>query len=147
MAKRGRKSQADLTTVSIAPRIGKPPPPADLTDDQTLTWRVVVDSMPADWFGRESLPILSAYCRHAARARFLALRLDSMSLADADEVPLWDKLAAAAERETRALLACARALRLTNQAKYDAGKASRLTQGQRPAGLDWSEAIQGDSNG
>lgn len=147
MAKRGRKSQADLTTVAIGPRLGRPVPPADLTDDQTLTWRVVVDAMPADWFGRESLPVLAAYCRHAARARFLALRLDSMTLEDTEELEIWNKLAAAAERETRALLACARAMRLTNQVRYDASKAGRLTQGPRPAGLDWTKAVSGDSNG
>ena len=141
MAKRGRKSQADLTTVSIAPRLGKPPPPADLTDSQRLEWRAVADAMPADWFGRESLPVLAAFCRHSTRAKFLSQRLDSMGLKDADELEIWNKLAAAAERETRAILACARALRLTNQAKYDAGKAARLTQGQRPAGLDWSQTI------
>lgn len=100
-----------------------------LTAKQAAVWKRTVDAMPPEWFGGESLPLLAEYCRHVTRSRLLASRQD------VDEIPVYDKLAAAAERETRAMLACARALRLTHQSRYDAAKARRKARepsGPRP---------------
>lgn len=134
MAKRGRKSQADLATVTpIGPRLGRPHPPEDLTPDQAEEWRAVVAAMPGDWFGRESLAMLADYCRHACRARFLASRLDAMTLDDVGELASWDTLSRLAERETRAMLACARSLRLTHQARQDPKSAARRARGRPSA--------------
>ena len=44
-------------------------------------------------------------------------------------VPVLDKLLAAAERESRAVMALARSMRLTLQAKYDARAAGRAANG------------------
>ncbi|HUO82456.1 MAG TPA: hypothetical protein VM616_06315 [Gammaproteobacteria bacterium] len=143
MKQRGRKSAAQLAVTPLGPRIGRPKPPECLTDEQKAEWTTVVAAMPADWFGRESLGVLVEYCRHVSRGRFLASRLDAMKMEDTDEIPVWDKLAAAAERETRAMLACARALRLTHQAKYDAVKAARKAGNEYPGPKPW-ERFPGD---
>ena len=95
-------------------------------------WRMTVAAMPADWFGRESHPMLVAYCQHVCRSRWLAAKLDAAAekLLKADGgVPLLDKLLAAAERESRAVMALARSMRLTLQAKYDARAAGRAANG------------------
>ena len=106
----------------------RPPPPPDLTDEQSEEWRAVVSVMPVDWFGRETYPLLTAYCRHVCRARWLAAKIDSGGdkLIRADGgVQLLDKLLSAAERESRAMLALARSMRITHQAKYDSRVAAR----------------------
>lgn len=144
--KRGRKSQADLGVVPIGPRIGRPSPPEDLTDAQKREWRAIVAALPADWFGQESLPVLADYCRHAERSRKLSALLDRVDVKEMlndGNFAEYDKVASAAERETRAVLACARALRLTHQARYDAAKAGRAMSARGAAPVDWASAIQG----
>lgn len=130
MAKRGRKSASGLSTVIVdVGRQAMPsPPPSELTDAQADVWRDVVGSLPAVWFKRATYPILIAYCRHACRARLLELQVAQFE-------PEWtraegglerlDKLLALCERETRAMIACARALRLTPQAQMHARTAGR----------------------
>lgn len=104
-------------------------------------WREVVGAMPADWFTRESYPVLTAFCRPTARADMLASLL-------ADFTPDWikvegglqrlDTLLAMATRETAT--ACARALRLTHHARIrprDAGRAMARNPGEtRPWDID-----------
>ena len=140
MGQRGRKSSAELSTVVIdaGPRMPSSPPP-ELTDAQATVWRDVVGSLPDDWCTRAAYPILVAFCRHVCRAQVLEMQIARFE-------PEWttvdgglerlDRLLAAAERETRAMTACARALRLTPQAQMHprtAGRAvSNLPSGPRP---------------
>jgi hypothetical protein len=140
MRQRGRKSSAELSTVVIdaGPRIPSSPPP-ELTDAQATVWRDVVGSLPGDWFTPAAHPILLAYCRHVCHARLLEMQIAQFE-------PEWtrvdgglerlDRLLAVAERETRAMTACARALRLTPQSRMHprtAGRAvSSLPSGPRP---------------
>lgn len=124
MAKRGRKSTAELSVAPIGDRICRPAPPDDLTADQKAEWRAVVDAMPPDWFGRESHSLLTAYCRHVTRARMFSGKIDSIEPDEIGKitgmsVESFDRLARAAERETRAMLAIARSLRITHQAQAD----------------------------
>jgi hypothetical protein len=44
----------------------RPIPPAGMPEAQCVYWRVVVDSMPADWFRPEQLPLREQFCRHSA---------------------------------------------------------------------------------
>jgi hypothetical protein len=140
MRKRGRISSAELATVVIdAGRRMPASPPPELTDAQATVWRDVVGSLPDGWFTRAAYPILVAYCRHVCRARLLEMQIAQFE-------PEWtrvdgglerlDRLLAVAERETRAMMACARALRLTPQAQMHprtAGRAvSNLPIGPQP---------------
>jgi hypothetical protein len=113
-----------------------PPPPQELSDPQACVWRDVVGSLPADWLTRASFPLLIAYCRHVCRARLIELQIIRFE-------PEWtkiegglarlDKLLALSERETRAALACARALRLTPQARMRPLSAGRAINDLPPA--------------
>lgn len=138
--KRGRISSAELSTVVIdAGRRMPSPPPPELTDAQATVWRDVVGSLPDDWFTRAAHPILIAFCRHACRARLLEMQIAQFEpewmTADGGLERL-DRLLAVAERETRAMTACARALRLTPQAQMHprtAGRAvNNLPNGPQP---------------
>jgi hypothetical protein len=140
MGTRGRKSSTELTTKApltvLAER--RPSPPADLTEAEGLVWSDVVGCMPCGWLSKAQVPLLVAYCRHTARAGLLAQQLSAFD-------PAWvkveggvqrlDKLLAMAERETRALTACARSLRLTPQSQYGpraAATAASKGNGPRP---------------
>ena len=140
MRKRGRISSSELSTVVIAAGRRMPAsPPPELTDAQATVWRDVVGSMPDAWITRAANPILVQFCRHVCRARLLEMQIARFE-------PEWtgvdgglerlDRLLAVAERETRAMTACARALRLTPQAQMHprtAGRAvSNLPIGPQP---------------
>lgn len=125
MNQRGRKSAAEREIGALAGEAERPDAPPELTDEQAQLWNTVVGRLPADWIKAEHYPILAAYCQHICRSRALARALSGASLDTDDAVKRYDKLSNAAERETRALLACARTLRLTHQSQYDAAKAFR----------------------
>lgn len=143
MGSRGRESAADLAIVPVAPRLRRPPPPDDLTKEQAAEWRAVVGRMPAGWFEREHFAILADYCRHVTRSRFLAAGLERCKLddlMDSDGLDHFNKMAAAAERETRAMLACARSLRITHQAQIRPETAARRAQRARSGPAPWEDA-------
>ncbi len=147
MTKPGRKSAASLASVPVPLATRRPPPPERLLEPEATIWREVVGAMPADWFTRESFPVLAAFCRHTARADMLASLL-------ANFTPDWikvegglqrlDKLLAMAARETTTATACARALRLTQQARIQprgAGRAMARNPGEsRPWDTDAATA-------
>ncbi len=146
MGTRGRKSQADFSVVSIAPRIGRPAAPDELTAEQAEEWRAVVGRLPADWFSREHHALLAEYCRHTGRARFVAKTiacLETAGLRSHEDVLAYDKLTAIAERESRAMLACARALRLTHQSRLDPKTAARRARDLMPSAYELMESANG----
>jgi len=133
--KRGRRSAAELAVIPTAEqRIA--PAPAELSDAQAQVWRDVVSAMPEKWLHRAAYPILIAYCRHVCRARLLESMIGQFQ-------PEWvrveggverlNKLLAAAERETKAVVACARSLRISPSSAIQPRTAGRLLQAT-PAG-------------
>ena len=121
MATRGRKSAAALSVVEG--NFGsRPEPLAELTDEQSATWRATVSSEAADFFGTAALrSMLADYCRHRASAAVVSEVIDTFK-------PDWLKAAEGAKRyygllkmreaETRAAASLATKLRLTNQSRY-----------------------------
>jgi hypothetical protein len=140
MGQRGKISSSELSTVVIdAGRPMPPSPPPELTDAQATVWRDVVGSLPGGWLTRAAHPILVAFCRHVCRARLLEMLIARFEIewVDVDDgLERLDRLLALAERETRAITACGRALRLTPQAQMHprtAGRAiNNLPMGPRP---------------
>lgn len=120
MEGRGRRSTASLTVVSSNPvqAINRPQPPSDLTREQTEEWVAIVNRLPADWFPRETHPVLVSYVRHIVAARHIAQLIAKIEKASAVDIDEYDKLLKLQERETRAITACARSMRLTQQSTY-----------------------------
>src|SRR6266481_5456366 len=109
--KRGPRSANDLTTMVLGAGKQMPAsPPSELTDPQAMVWRDTVASMPGDWLTRAAFPILIAYCRHTCRARLLEMQISQFEIEwttiDGGLERL-NKMLVMAERETRALSACA----------------------------------------
>ena len=122
MAKRGRKSAASLEIASLAAplqRLERPDAPYDLTDEEAEEWRAVVGRMPADWFPRETWPMLTLYCRHVVNARRIAQLITAQLKRKKFEIGTYDRLLAMQEREGRAISSLATRMRITQQATYD----------------------------
>lgn len=139
MGSRGRKSADAMAAGALAVlETRRPAPPRNLSEAEGAVWRDTVACMPAGWFTRSQYPILIAYCRHTVRSETMAAHICAFRsewLKDDGGLARLDKLMAMAERETRALTACARSMRLTHQAQIlprTAGTAARQYTGPRP---------------
>jgi hypothetical protein len=129
MKQRGRKSAAAVLVVDVGKRMPLRVP-AELTDAQAAVWRDVVGSMSGDWLCRGSIPVLIEYARHVCRARLLESQIASFEVewtTAPGGLERFDRMLAMADRETRAMTACARALRLTPQSQMHARTAARNT--------------------
>jgi hypothetical protein len=122
MAKRGRKSGASLEIAHLAApiqTIHRPDAPYDLTDEEADEWRATVGRLPADWFPRETWPMLTQYCRHVVNARRIAQLITAQLKRKKFEISIYDKLLAMQEREGRAISSLATRMRITQQTTYD----------------------------
>lgn len=144
--KRGRKSSADLAIVTPI-GAARPQPPDSLTTDQSAVWRDVVERLPANWFPRETLELLAAYCRHVLSHRFLSSLVDAVErkgaagLSTDDDLAAFNKALAMRDREAKAMIATARALRITKASQTRPETAYRAAAGN-PAGArrPWERA-------
>lgn len=124
MGIRGRRSAASLAIIGSAnvEIIPRPSPPNELTDDQAHEWRAIVNSLPAEWFRRETHGMLAQLCRHVIAARKVA---DLIAAAEADpetDIENYDRLLKMQEREGRAMSSLATRMRISQQTTYDKSK-------------------------
>jgi hypothetical protein len=151
MAQRGRKSHANLSVVT-AFSAQRPPAPDYLSEPERLEWRALTGTMPANWFPRESHAALAALCRHTCRSRVLGAQINKAQetcLKMEDGVRILDKLCAMLERETRAVAALSRSMRLTQQTRLDKRVAGSRAEGLRASAyedgsLDFLDDEEGD---
>jgi len=120
MAKPNQFEKAIPTPIFTSDDI--PAAPEILSSEQVKVWQAVLTSVSPDWIGAESYPQLVSYCIHVTnrdRLNGLLAALDEeLVTADPlDPLPLkqLDQVLKMIDRETRAITACARALRITNQ--------------------------------
>ena len=128
MRKRGPKSAASLAVVPVVLEPRKPPPPDNLKGKAAQVWRDTVETMPGGWFDRYHEPMLSAYCRHVVCAERLTAFVEAFDdgwLMEEGGIQRLDKLLAMRERESRAVVMCARSMRLTQQAQMHPRTAAR----------------------
>lgn len=153
MGARGPRSQSALTLVTpMAVRsYQRAKPPVDLSDAEAMEWRRIVDSLPADWFSDETLPLLAQYCRHIISSRRVAAMVANLDRAVTAEieggetseaaavlgsVKALDRLFKMQERESRCLASLATKMRISQQSTYDKSK----TKGDRtPARRPWED--------
>jgi hypothetical protein len=146
---RGRKSTSPLTLVSsggamTVERIERPKPPLGMPDAQAAVWRQTVESLEAEWFRPETLPLLAQYCRHVVASNVIAARIDELLAQEPDEETpkaLYYQNVALAELyrmqalETTKIMALATKMRLAQQSTYDKSK-KKQTIGKRPWQLE-----------
>ena len=122
MAKRGRESSAAAELAHFAApltAVARPDAPYDLTDEQADEWRAVVNRMPADWFPRETWPLLAQYCRHVVNSRRVAQLVAAAEAGAELDVVTYDRLLKMQERESRCIASLATKMRVSQQTTYD----------------------------
>ncbi len=119
MRQRGRKSASQVEAGAVAV-IERADAPLDLTAEEGDEWRGIVDAMPADWFPRETWPLLSQYCRHIVASRRVAQLIDAEMSREDLEVRELDRLLAAQCRETAKIRELAASMRLAQQSTWTA---------------------------
>ena len=136
MRQRGRKSAASLAVMQMAgplDRVERPDAPYDLTDEQATEWRAIVNRMPADWFTRETWPMLAQLCRHVIASRRLAMLIAAEETGEGMlNTDLWLKLLAAQERESRAISSLSGRMRLSQVATLRQDRTEKPRTGSKP---------------
>ena len=133
MAQRGRRSSASLTLPTVNVEVvRRPDAPYDLTDEQTDEWRAIVSRMPADWFPRETHPVLAQLCRHIVNARRVSQLIDAELKAEQLNLKMFDDLSRMQARESGAIASLSTKLRLTQQATVRAESARKPTLVPKP---------------
>jgi hypothetical protein len=129
MGNRGRVSAAALTVIGPGgiETVRRPEPPIELTDDQAEEWRAIVNRMPADWFTRETVPLLVQYCRTIVRARRLAQLLNNTEKSEELDVKEYRDLLRSEAEQSGVLMSLATKMRISQQSTYDKSK-------KKPAG-------------
>jgi hypothetical protein len=133
MTQRGRRSAAELTTITAAgvTSTRRLPAPPDLTEEQAAVWRSIANASPAGWFGPGSAPVLAQLCRHVIAAERIASWLARMEADGTLDPDHWLRLLAAQQAETKCIKALATSLRLTPQSSY--GPRAASTAARQPA--------------
>lgn len=132
-----RRSAAALAVVTAMPtRLLAPP--ADLSPEEATVWARVVATKPSDWWDAGSVPILAQYARACVQSDMVAGLVRTVSqalLSDPDELGRYKELRKIQAQLSGEMGTLARAMRLTQQARYRADKAdttSRKASGNRP---------------
>lgn len=119
MKQRGRKSADALAIASRAAGAlethVRPDAPYDLTDDEAAIWRGVTQQMPGNWFGPETYPLLTQYCRHIVRSHRVSQLIQAQEQSDDMALENYDRLLKMQERESRAIATLATKMRLAQQ--------------------------------
>ena len=113
-----RKSKADhdLHVVELGlPQYRRAAPPATLSAEESAVWQRTVAACRVDQFPACTHPILVAYCRHSVASE----RIGRMLSKTAADDPNFKRLARLFDLESRALIACARSLRITPRSRRD----------------------------
>jgi hypothetical protein len=139
MKTRGRDSAAALAIVTPGSEVSfitRPEPPSELSDEQAMEWREVVNRLPAEWFTRETWALLVQYCRHVVAARRIAQLIADFESKDGDlDVAEYDRLLKMQEREGRAISSLATRMRLSQHSSYDKKKKKPIEAISKP----WQE--------
>lgn len=131
MGARGRKSAVETTSISSKVDGKIMLPPEGMSQAETDVWLDVLRCLPLDFIARESAELLAGYCRHAVSTRDISTmiaRFNPKWLRVDGGIARYEKLLRMRSVESRAMLACARSLRLTSQSRVDpktAGRARR----------------------
>lgn len=111
-----------VVTSSEVTHIQRPRPMPDLSPEAKEIWREVVNRLPAEWFPAETWPLLSSYCAHAVQARRVRMLLERCTAGKQLDLDDYERLLRMQERESRAMTALARSMRLTQASTYDREK-------------------------
>lgn len=112
-----RESISSLSVANVAALPERPDPPVYLSDLEAEVWRDTVATKPADWFMRDSQPVLTAYCKAVVLHRSLSAKLDALDIVLTEPKDL-EKLVSMVCKVAALASNLATKLRLTQQSRY-----------------------------
>jgi len=128
MTRRAASRLNSPTLVRVAPpRLAAPP---TLPAAEAAVWTATVRALPPGWFSADMIPLLRQYCRHVVRADALQALADQAD--PVADLRAYAKLLGLIAQETGRILSCARAMRLTPQARVLASTAGSKAGAARP---------------
>jgi len=142
MAKRGRKSTAELAMVKngkfASIMDSRPPAPDTLDEEEANLWNVVVQSMYQEAFPKETHALLEIYIRHVFDERFISNAIRRWK-AEGIETPQgtdqFNTLLRMRQREAHAVMTIGRSLRITPHSRVDPKTAGRAASNRTGHGL------------
>ena len=147
MDRPGRISAASLSVLAVGPaRLLAPP--AGMPEIQAAVWAATVASKPADWFGPDSIPILTAYVKAVDTHRIVCAEMDEFDpewLKTDDGLRRYDKLTQIQDRAAKQLTTLATKMRLTQQSRYVPHAAARA-DARVSAARPWSRVMDNETS-
>ena|SRR2546430_10580207 len=122
MAQRGRKSIENMMLLEggLAATTLRPDAPYDLTDEQAVVWKQIIEAMPADHFIPANYPVLSQLCRHIIDARRVAQLIQVFCKKKGNfEIRTYLELLKQQAAESLSIARLSRSMRLTQQSTHD----------------------------
>ena len=122
MKQRGRKSSAELATVTAMP-LRMVQPPEDLSPEESSVWARVTATKPSEWWDAGSVPLLAQYCRAVVQSELVSELVRSVGqamLTDPDELGRYKELRKIQNALSGEITSLARSMRLTQQSRYNA---------------------------
>lgn len=152
---------AEAKAIGVPRDLRRPDPPEHLSRDEKELWTAIVAEKPNDWFQRDSMLLLEAYCRNSVREKFLAAqvqffeqRLSYVNNLDQCEILEYQMNYSRAlkmyEANQKMLIAVATKLRLTPQARMAADVSATKVKKAQKANVPWmvpDYVSENDGNG
>ena len=126
MKQKGRKSVAKLAVIESLPQT-RPAPPEELNDREAELWSRVTASKSVDFFDDCVVDLLAGYCRLKTQVDLVSEEIsvyDPAWLETDKGVARYKNLASIRDQGQGRMLALARAMRLTNQSRFQPVTAS-----------------------
>ena len=134
MKQRGRKSGTQLATVGVMAKL--PPPPSTLTRAEADQWMELVARQGADYFGRETFPLLTQLCRHIVAAEHIAALVQAAESDPETTMRAYSLLLTMQQRETKWITVLSDKMRLSHVATSKQPQTYKQPTSPRP----WEEA-------
>jgi phage terminase small subunit len=128
MKKRGRKSAAELSTVTIDGPETRLKPPSTLSDAERKVFRDLVRACDSEHFAPSDLPLLCRYCEAIVLAETAALELRQGAVVNGKPSP-WIVIQ---EKSVRAIVALSLRLRLSPQARLRVARPDAFAGRRKP---------------
>jgi hypothetical protein len=122
---------------AIVPGAGRFPAPKGLSPAECEHWTAIMGALPANWFGREALPLLRLLVKYLVLAD---AALDAVASAGGDDLQCSRKQIAA-DRATAMVLRLSYQLRLTQKSRSERSKKKDETHSRASAVRPWELAI------
>ena len=129
-----RKSQAaKLVQTPLVEQV-RPDIPFDLTEEEGLVWRAVIDALPPDWFNPANEPLLTRYCKQIVTARLIDTMLAAEKMRRQPNKAMLLKLAKAQMSATTQIARLSTKMRIAQQSVYHPVTAAKQTARQASGG-------------